>query len=93
MELEPYKLHEETYFQWVQVISAIPRLWKDVIKQNTNNADNLLTHNHHIVSRSRILIAEKLTCKELYSYLISTIKVEPSPNTYFENLFKENELT
>ena len=27
---------EETYVQWVQLISVIPRLWKD-IKQNKKN--------------------------------------------------------
>ena len=29
---ERYKLREETYFQWIQLISAIPRSWKDIIK-------------------------------------------------------------
>ena len=45
----------------------------------------------------RILTVDKLTSRELYSYLISTIKVKPS-NTYFENcmyfenLFKDNNI-
>ena len=42
-----YELQGETYFQWVQLIRAISRPWEDIIKQNTNNADNRLTHNQH----------------------------------------------
>ena len=44
-------------------------------KQNRKNTDNLLTHNHLTIRGSRILTVEKLTSRELYSYLISTIKV------------------
>ena len=45
----------------------------------------------------RILTVDKLTSRELYSYLISIIKVKLS-NTYFENcmyfenLFKDNNI-
>ena len=51
-----YKLQEETYFQ---LICVIPRSWKDIIKENTKNVDNLLTHNHHIIRGSRTSTVDK----------------------------------
>ena len=72
---ERYKLQEETYFRWVQLISAIPRQWKDV-KQNTNNADNLLNHYHHIIRGPRMSFDDKLTSSELY-YLILFWQLNP----------------
>ena len=53
-------------------------------------ADNFLTYNHRIIRFSLILTIDKLTSRELYSYLILTRKIAPSPNTYFENLFVVN---
>ena len=58
----------------IQLVSAIPRSWKDVIKQITNKADDCLTYNHHTIWGSRILTVDKLTSRELYCYLVSTIK-------------------
>ena len=54
-------------------MSAVLRLWKDSIKRNTDNADNLLTYNHHIKGAPKILTVGKLSSRELYSYLISII--------------------
>ena len=51
-------------------ISTISRSWKDIIKQNKNNADDSLSFNHHIIRDSRILTVDKLTSRYLYSYLI-----------------------
>ena len=68
------------------------RSWKDIIKQNTSSADNFLTYNYHIIRFSLILTIDKLTSRELYSYLILTIKITPSSNTYFENLFVGNDI-
>ena len=36
---------------------------------------------------ARILTLEKLTAKEIYSILISSLKNKPTPQSYFENSF------
>ena len=41
---------------------------------------------------SRIIILEKLSCKELYSLLISAIDHQPTSQRYFDNLFSNIEL-
>ena len=89
---EQNKLQAEPYFQWKQLISAILRSWKDIMKQNTNNSDNFLTHNHHVIRGSKILTVTKITHRELQSDLVSTTKAKPSSNTYFEHLFKNNSI-
>ena len=38
------------YFQWAQLIHAMPQMWKNKIKQNlTKNESNLLALNHHLI--------------------------------------------
>ena len=71
-----YKLQEETYIQWVLLISAIPRSWKYISKQNANNTGNLLTYNHHAIRGYRILTVDKLTSSKPYPYLILTTHVK-----------------
>ena len=76
------------YFQWAQLIHAIPQIWKDKIKQNlSKNESNLLVLNHHLIKNARILTLDKLTAKEIYSILISSLKNKPTSQNYFENSF------
>ena len=75
-------------FQWAQLIYAILQIWKNKIKQNlTKSESNLLNLNHHLIKNARILTLDKLTAKEIYSVLISSLKNKPTCQSYFENLF------
>ena len=69
-------LHESFYFQWLQLIDSIPQRWKIIIKENYENAINLIIHDHHLGSRSISL--DKLTSTEIYSILISRAQNKPS---------------
>ena len=42
-------LHESFYFQWLQLIDAIPQRWEIIIKENYENAVNLIIHDDHLV--------------------------------------------
>ena len=76
------------YFQWAQLIHAIPQIWKNKIKQNlTKNESNLLVLNHHLIKTARILTLGKITAKEIYSIFISSLKNKPTSKCYFENSF------
>ena len=44
-----HNLHESFYFQWLQLIDSIPQRWKIIIKENYENATNLIIHDHHLV--------------------------------------------
>ena len=68
-----YHLHNQMYFQWVQLLQ--PQIWKNKIKQNlTKNESNLPALSNHLIKNARILTLDKLTAKEIYSILISSLK-------------------
>ena len=60
-----------SYFEWLQLVDSIPERWKIIIKQNYENATNLIIHDHYSIKGSRILTLHKLTSTEIYSILIS----------------------
>ena len=76
------------YFQWAQLIQAIPQIWKNKIKQNlTKNESNPPVLNHHLIKSGRILTLDRLTIKEIYLVLISSFKNKPTSQSYFGNSF------
>ena len=74
-----YNLHQNSYFQWVQLIDSIPEKWKFIIKKNNEVAANLITHDHHLIKGSRVITLDKLTSTEIYSIL--TIKEQNKPSS------------
>ena len=81
-----HSLHESFYFQWLQLIDSVLQRWKIIIKENYENATNLIIHDHHLVKGSRVITFDKLTSAEIYSILILGAQNKPSSNVYFENL-------
>ena len=76
------------YFQWTQLIHAIPQIWNNKTEQNLmKNESNLLVLNHHFIKNARILTLDKFAEKEIYSILISSLKNKMTSQNYFENLF------
>ena len=84
-----YNLHESSYFKWLQLVDSIPERWKFVIKENYENATNLIIHDHHLIKGSRVLTLDKLKSSETYSILILKVQNKPSSNIYFGNLFND----
>ena len=79
--------HESSYFKWLQLVDSIPERWKFIIKENYENATNLIIHDHHLIKGSRVITLDKLTPTEIYSILISKVKNKSSFNILFKNLF------
>ena len=82
-------MHQNSYFQWLQLISAIPEGWKFIIKETHESTTNLIIHDHHVIKGSRILTLNKLSSTEI---LISKFQNKSSSNFYFENLFNDNDI-
>ena len=78
-----YDLQNNFYFQWMQLISATPSNWKNIIKQS-NDINTFTTTQHHFIRSSRVLTVQKATSKELYWILITTIEHKPTSQKYFE---------
>ena len=87
-----YALKNKDQFCWLQLINAIPEMWKKCIKQTLENTSLLVVKDHHLLKGSRIIILEKLSSKELYSLLISAIEHQPTSQKFFDNLFPNIEL-
>ena len=62
-----HELHENSYFQWLQLISAIPEERKFVIKETHESTTNLIVDDHHVIKSSRILTLDKLSSTEIYA--------------------------
>ena len=60
-----YDLHENSHFQWAQLIDPIPEKWKLIIKQNNKIAANVITHDHHLIKGSGVITLDKLTSTEI----------------------------
>ena len=71
---------------------SIPQIWKIIIKEDYENATNLIIHDHHLVKGSRVITLDKLTSTEIYSILISRAQNKPSSNIYFENLYNDYDI-
>ena len=87
-----YNLHQNSYFQWVQLIDSIPEKWKFIIKKNNEVAANLITHDHHLIKGSRVITLDKLTSTEIYSILILKVHNKTSSNIYFKNFFNYDDI-
>ena len=56
---EEFSLHENQKFILMQITDAIPRSWKQVLKNNIENIDNLVIQDHHLLKKkSNFLLKE-----------------------------------
>ena len=53
-------------FDWLRINESIPERWKVIIKENYENATNLIVHGHHLVKSSRVITLDKLTYILIY---------------------------
>ena len=62
------------------------QIWKNKIKQNlTKNESSLL---NHLIKNARMLTLDKVTAKEIYSILISSLKNKVTSQSYFGSYFE-----
>ena len=87
-----HKLHKNSYFQWLQPISAIPEGRKFMVKENHESKTNLIIHDHHVIKDSTVLTLDKLTSTGIYAISISKVQNKRSANFYFKNLFDGNDI-
>ena len=86
-----FALQNKDQFCWIQLVNAIPEIWKKCNKQTSKNTGLLVVKDHHLLRGSRVIILEKLSSKKLYSLLISAIDDQPTSQKYY-NLFPNIEL-
>ena len=78
---------------WLQIIDALPRMWKDMKNvskrmKNKGHIKRLVIFDHDFVGKSQICGLEKRTSRELYPILVNANTVKSTAQNYFENLFE-----
>ena len=66
-----YHLDNKLHFQWMQMIQAVPLIWKQKIDDSEKNVEkSYVVQDHHLIKNTRVIILDKLTAKEIYSVLL-----------------------
>ena len=66
-----YHLDNKLYFQWMQLIHAIPLIWKQKkIIAKKMSKKKYVVEDHHLIKNTRVIVLGKLTAGEIYSVLI-----------------------
>ena len=58
------------------------------IRKETDNSDNLLLPNHHLIKKNTLIGIEKLNSRQLYSLLVYTHPFTPTSQKYLNELLK-----
>ena len=83
-----YQLNNKFCFQWMQLIQAIPLIWKEKINDSEKNDEKkYVVQDYHVIKNTRVIALEKLTAREIYSMLILSLGNAPTSQKYFGNVF------
>ena len=86
-----FQLTNNLYYKFTQISHAIPKKWKQILREN--GAKTCVIYlDHHLIKNNLLLSLEKLTSKELYSILISKKTSIPTSQQYFNSLFPDSNL-
>ena len=83
-----FSLTDACKFQWLQVIHAIPKQWKENIASFDGNLESLIIKDHNLIKKHQVYSLTRLDSKELYKLQILLRINKPTSQSYFENLFE-----
>ena len=84
-----FNLKEKHMFAFFQIIHALPKQWKEVLTNNTDNIVNLVFYDHHLANKQQMYCLSKLGSNTLHEILICNNPTKPSSQFYYEQLFPE----
>ena len=83
-----YHLDNKLYFQWMQLIQAIPLIWKQKINDSEKNVEkSYVVQDHHLIKNTRIISLDKLTTTEISLVLLLSSGNTPTSQKYFRRVF------
>ena len=70
-----YSLTDWEHFKWVQLIDAVPKEWKDIIRTDSHEKDpsTIMDCSNIVFINQKPESIKTLTCKAIYAELISRI--------------------
>ena len=75
------------WFQYLQIIHALPQHWKGSINNFARNLNNLYIQDHHLIKCNTIYSLEELNTKKLYHIQLLLKYVKPICQIYHERKF------
>ena len=85
-----YHLDDKLCFQWIQLIHAIPLMWKQKINDRKENVEtNYVAQDHHLIKNTTVIVLNKLTPREIYSVLLLSSGNTPTSQKYFGKVFPD----
>ena len=83
-----YNLVSKLYFQWMQLIRAMPLIWKQKINDSEINVEtNYVVQGNHLIKNTRMILLDKIIVRELYSVLLLSSGNAPTSQKYFGKAF------
>ena len=83
-----YSLQSKFKYRWIQLIYALPKLWKDRILNCIENSMNLCIFDHHLSKKNNLYCLDKLGSRERYQTQISEKYRKRISKLYYERYFK-----
>ena len=80
------------YFRWLQIIHALPKVWKNAIKADGGKSRIFCDFTPHLIVKAKIYPMDKLSSKMIYSILLASKFRPPSSQRTFLALLKVDSL-
>lgn len=87
-----YNLENSDFFRWRQLIGAVPRDWKFILERDKNERTLTFEPEQHILFITRMLILNRLTCKELYNKMVLSLKENPTTETRIQEILSTQDI-
>ena len=72
----------------MQLIQAIPLIWKQKLNDSEKNVEkSYVVQHHHLIKNTRITVLDKLTARKIYSVLLLSSGNTPTSQKYFGKVF------
>ena len=83
-------LEDRDQFRWRQIIGAIPSDWKIIIARDISVAT--FYPGQYFLHLTRMRMVEKLTCKEIYNFMIFKLKEAPTSEIKIQEILNTSEI-
>ena len=85
-----YSFENRDFFRWRQIIGPIPNDWKIIIERDINTAT--FYPGQYFLHLTRMRMIAKLTCKEIYNFMIYKLKETPTSENKIQEILNIGEI-
>ena len=82
-----HNLLPKYFFNWVQIVDALPKHWNKIIKNDAGRSRIFCEFIPHAIVKAKLYPLSKLSSQEIYSCLIAAKIKPPTSHAYFSRIF------